>query len=65
MKALRITGCHQPMWYQHHVGQLFPLVREYPEYYMSREVEGYVNIVHKCDAVVVEVTENGNNQQAA
>lgn len=55
MIALRITGCSDPkFWYANHVGDIVPLVREYEIEYISREPEGYTNIVKKCDAEKIE-----------
>ena len=41
------------MWYNNLVGQTVPLLREFDDCYMSREPEGYANIVRKDDAEVI------------
>lgn len=47
------------MWYAGLVGQLVPLLREENDVYLSREPEGYTNIVRKRDAKVVWVDLEG------
>ena len=55
-RALRITSCSDPhMWYAGLVGQVVALVREEADCYWSREPAGFVNIVRKQDADLVEV----------
>lgn len=55
MKKLLITDCSDSlMWYAKHVGDTVDLVREYDDCYMSREHDGYANIVLKKDACIVE-----------
>lgn len=55
MKQLRITGCSDRlMWYSGLVGELVPFLREEPDVYLSREPAGFVNIVRKADACVVD-----------
>jgi hypothetical protein len=54
-KLLKIIRCSDSlMWYSKHVGQEFPLLREYDDCYMSREPEGFANIVRKEDAVILK-----------
>lgn len=54
-RALRITSCRDPlMWYAGLVGQVVPLVREEADCYWSREPAGFVNIVRKEDAELIE-----------
>lgn len=61
MKSLLITGCSDSLlWYSNMVGQTVPLLREYPDCYMSREPEGYANIIKKYDAEIVEHTNERN-----
>ena len=56
MKAVKITSCSDSMmWYRNHIGSIVPLLREYSDVYMSREPAGYANIIHQCDAEIVEV----------
>jgi hypothetical protein len=38
------------------VGETIPLLREYDDCYMSREPEGFANIVRKQDAIIIENT---------
>lgn len=55
MRKLRITGCSdRSMWYAGLIGKLVPFIGEDREEYLSREPAGYVNIVKKADAKVVE-----------
>lgn len=55
MKYLRIIRCSDSlMWYSGMEGRVVPLVREYPDCYMSREPDGFANIVRKEDAEVIE-----------
>lgn len=55
MKVLKINRCSDPlMWYNGLVGEVVPLLREYPDCYMSREPSGYANIVRKEDAEIIE-----------
>lgn len=61
MRKLKLVGCSDPMmWYAGLVGQLVPLLREENDVYLSREPEGYTNIVRKADAQVVWVDQDGN-----
>jgi hypothetical protein len=61
MHALKIINCTDSMmWYRDLVGQTVTLARHPDsdkEVYWSREPAGYLNIVHKKDAEVVEVDE--------
>ena len=60
MRKLKLVGCSDPMmWYAGLVGQLVPLLREENDVYLSREPEGYTNIVRKRDAKVVWVDLEG------
>lgn len=45
------------MWYAAKVGQIVPFVRETHDGYWSREDAGYINIVRKTDAEIIEVTD--------
>lgn len=55
VKKLRITKCSDSrMWYANLVGATVPLLREIPEGYLSREPDGYTNIVRREDAEVVD-----------
>jgi hypothetical protein len=56
MKQLLITKCSNPlMWYRDLVGQVVPLVRDLHDErcWLSREPEGFANIIRKTDAVVL------------
>jgi len=54
MEKLKIIKCSDTLyWYKDLVGQLVPLLREYEDCYMSREPDGFANIVRKEDAEVV------------
>lgn len=56
MIALRITGCSDPkFWYSSMIGKIVPLVREVSTEYISREPDGYTNIVKKHDAEKIEM----------
>lgn len=59
MKALKIIKCSDSMmWYRDMVGEIVTLAKpEYadPDVYWSRELAGYLNIVNKQDAEVIEV----------
>lgn len=51
--TLLITGCaDRLMWYAARVGERVPFVREEADCYLSREPAGFVNMVHKRDALV-------------
>ena len=57
-KVLKITGCSDyQYWYADMIGKYVPYVREHSTegVYISREPEGYVNIVKFCDAILVEL----------
>jgi len=57
MKKLLIKSCYDNRkWYANKIGQLVPLLgEEHGHYeYRSRQDDGYINYVHKEDAVVVE-----------
>ena len=59
MKALKIIKCSDSMmWYRDMVGQTVALARAEdrdPDVYWSREPAGYLNMVYKQDAEVIEV----------
>lgn len=61
MLALKIINCTDPMmWYRDSVGETVTLARHQDcdkEIYWSREPAGYLNIVHKKDAEVVEIAD--------
>lgn len=58
--AIRITKSRDPnMWYAGKVGEIFPLLGQWPEGYKSREPAGYVNVVRYEDAEIVQVDHNG------
>lgn len=55
MKKLLITKCSDSlMWYRDLVHQTVPFVREDKDCYISREPAGYINIVLKKDASIIE-----------
>jgi len=54
MKIINIIQCKDPMmWYRDCIGKLFPVIKEYEDEYLTRELDGYLNIVRKTDAKVV------------
>lgn len=61
MTALKIINCSDTMmWYRDKVGETVVLAKPIdadPEVYWSREPAGYLNIIKKQDAEVVEVME--------
>jgi len=61
MKALKIISCSdRMMWYRNKVGEVVTLAKPEhadPDIYWSREPAGYLNIVKKRDAEVIEVSE--------
>lgn len=58
-RKLKIIKCSDSlMWYRNMVGQTVPLLREHPDCYMSREPDGYANIVKREDAIIVEEESN-------
>jgi len=62
MKALRLLNCSDPMmWYRDKVGDVVAFVREYEDCYMSREPAGYLNIVKKQDAELIEFSSNNES----
>lgn len=55
MKALKILSCSDSMmWYADKVGITVPLLRIEENEYISREPSGYINIVKKTDAIIIE-----------
>jgi len=51
---LKLIKCSDSLyWYKDLIGQEVPLLREYEDCYLSREPDGYANIVRKEDAEVV------------
>lgn len=49
-----IVKCNDPLlWYANIVGQRV-VVERVDEYYWSRDRSGYINIIHKHDAEVVD-----------
>ena len=54
MKKLLITGCSDSMmWYVDKINQEVSLIREESDCYLAIEDAGYVNIVKKCDAIIL------------
>ena len=54
VRGILITHCTDPlMWYANRLGEIVPFVRSDEEHYWSREDAGYLNIVHKKDAMLV------------
>ena len=52
---LHIKQCRDPlMWYSRKIGEDVDFVREDKDYYWSRDDGGYINIVHKTDADIIE-----------
>lgn len=52
---IKIIKCGSPMlWYYRHVGKTFRLLREDDEGYWTRQPEGYLNVVRKQDAEIIE-----------
>lgn len=63
MRALRIIKCSDSMlWYARLVGQVVELVREIDIGYYSREPAGYLNIVRRDDAEIIEETYEANSE---
>lgn len=57
-KVLKIIDCSDPAyWYADMIDKYVPYIRELPSesVYLSREIEGYTNIVKICDAELVEL----------
>lgn len=55
MKVLKIKKCSDSMlWYSDLIGESVPFLREFEDCYMSREPNGYSNVVRKEDAEVVD-----------
>lgn len=48
------------MWYIDKVGQELNVVRVDQEYFWCREDLGYLNIVHRCDAEIVNEGDNND-----
>ncbi|MDH1551014.1 hypothetical protein [Pseudomonas juntendi] len=59
MIALRIIACgNRTWWYRDLVGKVVPLVRHISEGYLSREPEGYTNVVKGHEAEIIEVPDD-------
>ena len=55
MTVLKIIKCSNLMyWYRDHIGGIFPYLREDMDCYITREPEGYTNIIKKTDAEKIE-----------
>lgn len=55
-KRLLITQCSDSMmWYANKIGKEVEFIREESDCYLSREDAGFINIVKKCDAVILNV----------
>jgi len=54
-KYLLITGCSDSlMWYADKIGKEVTFIREESDCYLSRDNGGYINIVKKCDAKIID-----------
>lgn len=59
MKKLKILRCNdEMMWYSKKIGENVPFVEENTKEYLSREDAGYINIVKKEDAIIVNEDES-------
>ena len=57
MKIL-ITSCSKAhYWYANFIGETKDVIRVCDEYYWAREPAGYINIIEKRDAEIVECTQ--------
>lgn len=62
MKMVQIIKSKDPMlWYTKHVGKTVILEREDDLYYWSRDNGGYINIIHKSDAVIINSNDINEN----
>ena len=51
---IKIASCRDGhVWYAKHVGDIFPLLREEKDCYITREPSGFANVVFKEDAELV------------
>ena len=56
MKVIKVLRCSDSMmWYYHHVGETFPLLREYETEFLTREPSGYTNIIKKMDGILIDL----------
>jgi hypothetical protein len=56
MYAIHILQCEdQQLWYRGMIGKIVPLVRDAGDCWMSREKDGYLNIVKKADAKLIKL----------
>ncbi len=67
MKALKITGCSDPlMWYSDRIGAIVPFLGEDVDYkgpiYWSRDNDRYKNIILRRDAELINITGDEVNQ---
>lgn len=59
MRYIKIIKCSDSLvWYATKVGETVVLERETVDYYWAREPAGYINIVHKQDAEVIDESES-------
>lgn len=53
---LKIISCDKAdKWYANLIGEMVPLLAIEETEYKSRQPEGYINFVSKCDAVIVQL----------
>ena len=56
MKVLKIINVRDnTMWYAQYVGLYVPFVSKSTDCFLSRELNGYINVVRLNDAEIVEV----------
>jgi hypothetical protein len=61
MLVLKIESCQDSgMWYRGLIGKYVPVIRFLPDCYISREPEGYSNIVKISDAMIETVDDSFN-----
>lgn len=54
---IKITKCHDDLlWYDQYVGWVFDSYRQYEDSFLVRAIDGFSNIVYKCDAEILETT---------
>lgn len=55
-KMIEVVSCTDGMrWYAGHVGETFPLLREFADELKTREPAGYTNFVLRKDARIIEI----------
>jgi hypothetical protein len=55
MQEIKVISCRDSLlWYSSSIGKAFIAYREYGDSYLVRAIDGFSNIVYKCDCEILK-----------